>query len=67
MGDDGEEVAGEEVSEGWGFRSAPQRLKPRSYESALRGAEAPLFHGTARVLLALRGVKGARLGCALRF
>lgn len=67
MGDDGEEMASEEVSEDRGGWSSPQRLKPRSYESALRGAAAPLFHGTTRVLLALRGVKGARLGCALRF
>jgi hypothetical protein len=31
----------------------PQRLKPCSLCRPLRGAEAPLFHGTARVLLVL--------------
>jgi len=40
-----------------GFRKGPQRLKPRSYQGALRGAEAPPFHGTTRVLLVLRGIK----------
>jgi hypothetical protein len=33
------------------FWGCPQRLKPQSIGGPLRGAEAPLFHGAARVLL----------------